>query len=474
MSAAREPAASVLTEAARDDGDLSRLDRFGPQDVARLCQVGVALSRAAAVEVVRRNAKIPASPRRHAPRAAASTMRRAFEDLGPAYIKLGQVIASSPGLFPGFLSYEFRRCLDRVPPEPEHVVRRRVAGELGAAPDRIFEEFSYEPLASASIAQVHAARFEGRDVVVKIRRPGLVRRFRHDLRLLYQVAGLLERAGGAFDFFGPVAIVEEFARTLYEELDFLREAEAMRQFEANLRAYGDNSHVRVPEVVDALTTERVLTMERIYGVPPDDDATILGEWGLDARDLFRNAIRAWLEAAFVHGLFHGDVHAGNLVIGPDATVTFLDFGIMGRVDEETLRLVREVLPAVGMTQDWDRAARLVATLAGDTDATEAEVALFAADLERVVGRFISTELREVSYAAVLDEVLGVARRTGYAVPRELTLVAKQFLYFERYAKLLAPDYAPFEDEALFATLLAIVSHDSGHDRGHDRGTGSPS
>lgn len=461
MNASVSPHPLPPFPAVRDDGELARLATLGPQEMVRLCHVGAVFSRAAAVEVVKRNRRLGAAPRRHAPRAAASTARRAFEDLGPVYVKLGQVIASSPGLFPVVLSDEFRRCLDRVAPESESVVRRRIVRELGAPPERIFEHFSYKPLASASIAQVHAARFEGSDVVVKIRRPGLVRQFRQDLRLLYQFAGLLERTGGPFEFFRPVSIIEDFARNLYEELDFLREAEAMRRFEVNLRAYGDNRLVRVPNVLSELTTGRVLTMGRVYGVPPDDTTTILETWGLDARGIFRTAIKAWLEAAFVHGLFHGDLHAGNIVIGQDGSVTFLDFGIMGRIDQSTLRLVREVLPAVGILRDWDRAARLVAALAGDTEADDDRIAALASDLERVVGRFISTELHEVSYAAVLDEVLGVARRTGYSVPRVLALVAKQFLYFERYAKLLAPDYAPFEDEALFATLLSLVGQEGG-------------
>jgi predicted unusual protein kinase regulating ubiquinone biosynthesis (AarF/ABC1/UbiB family) len=428
------------------------IDTFGPGELLRFADASAALARGGMIEFLRRGPTLALSPRQQPPRALAAALRRAFEDLGPAYLKFGQIIASSPGLFPNFLAFEFRKCLDAVAAMPSHVVRRRIATELGAPVEVLFDDFDDVPLASASIAQVHTARIDGRAVVVKVRRPGLVRAFHRDLRILYRVANVLDRTG-ALSVFNPVGIVEDFARTLFEEIDLVREAHAMETFAANLRAYGDNGTIRVPEVVWDRTSERVLTMTRESGVPPDDRETIIGKWGVEIEPLFQRAVRAWVEAAFVHGFFHGDLHAGNLLVNERGEVVFLDFGIMGSLDARQADLLRALFPTMVIDEDWERAARIMAALAPDIPATDADISAMADDLEHVVGNFVATRMADVSYGSVLEQTVRIAASRGRSLLREHVLIAKQFLYFERYAKILAPDYAVFGDPRIFETLV---------------------
>ena len=430
-----------------------RLETFGPREVLRLGDTACTLATEGVREVARRGPALARSPKKQSARGIARALRRSAEDLGPAYIKFGQIIASSPGLFPRTLSYEFRKCLDRVPPMPTYSVYARIRDELGAPITSIFDSFDPKPLASASIAQVHAATIDGHEVVVKVRRPGLVRRFRHDLRILYQLARALESGADFFHVFQPTAIVDDFARTLYEEIDFVREAESMDSYRENLASYGDNSKAIVPEVMWEHTTERVLTMSREYGVAPDDAKTIVDEWGLDVVPLFQHAVRSWVEAVFVHGLFHGDLHAGNLLVNERAEVVFLDFGIMGRMRDDHREIMRALLPTMVIDEDWDRAARLLVALTPARARLESEVDAIGSELETVIAPMASRRIREISYGEALSEALRITRAHGQLLPQEIVLIAKQFLYFERYARILAPDYAVFGDQRIFETLL---------------------
>ena len=430
-----------------------RLEAFGLREALRLGQTAGAFARGGVHELTRRAPALLTAPRTQSGRGLASALRLGAEELGPAYIKFGQIIASSPGLFPQTLSWEFRKCLDAVPPIPPFEVLERVREEFGAPVTSLFESFDPEPLASASIAQVHAATFEGRDVVVKVRRPGLIQRFRRDLRIIFRIAQALEGAHEFFHAFEPTAIVRDFAYTLHEEIDFVREAESMERFETGLRSYGTNELSVVPGVIWERTSERVLTMERAHGVAPDDRETIQDEWGLDMVPLFQHAVRGWVEAALVHGFFHGDLHAGNLLVTERGELVYLDFGIMGRLADEHRDILRALIPTMVIDEDWGRAARLLGAFAPGAERDEAEVDAIAVELEAQVGGFIRTRMADISYGSLMSESLRIAREHGRLLPNEIMLIAKQFLYFERYARILAPDYAVFGDERIFETLL---------------------
>jgi predicted unusual protein kinase regulating ubiquinone biosynthesis (AarF/ABC1/UbiB family) len=444
-----EPTGEILSlEDAPTSIDLRRLS---PGDAARLVEIVMVLARNGLLVVARRNRRLVLAPSRQAPRALAVALRRSFAQLGPTFIKFGQVIASSPGLFPRFLADEFRRLLDDVPPEPAWRIRATIERELGAPIQDLFASFGNAPIAAASVAQVHRAVLPNGDVVaVKVRRPRLHSRAERDLRLLRVLALVLSRMGAIGDTLNPVAIVDDFADTLRVELDFRNEAAAMTEVAAVFDQLGVAGDVVVPEPVAGMVTERVLVMSFIDGTPVDH-AEALQEAGHDLVGLVRSGVQAWVGSALGHGLFHGDVHAGNLFITTDGRVAFLDFGIMGRLDEHARGVLRRALPAVLIENDFEAVTSAVFELGAATRPVDLEAA--AADVRDLLGPVLSRPLSELSYGELLSDVLSVAVRYHVRLPRELVLVVKQLLYFERYAKVLTPDYPLLADPRILEFIV---------------------
>lgn len=421
---------------------------FGPVGTAatanRLATTAFILGRSAASEVRSARGRTRSA-------VAATALRRAFEDLGPTYVKLAQLVASSPGLFPDVLAEEFRGCLDAVGSVPSDVVRSVVAEELGMPVEQAFSSFDEEPLASASIAQVHAATLpDGADVVVKVQRPGLAPRLRADLAILRRAARILDRVSRTGRMANPVAVVDDFATTLAAELDFLTEARSMERFGRALTERQGATTARVPGVEWSHTTSRVLTMERIHGYKIDD-LVALEATGWDLTSALKSAVRAWLESALVHGFFHGDVHAGNLMLDEAGTVVFLDFGICGALDDATRRVISQGLPALLVDRDFKRVASAVYDLGAILSPTDLDQA--SKDIAELVTPILDRPLSEISYGEVLVDIVRVGTRYDVRLPRELVLVAKQLLYFERYAKLIAPDWTILDDPELLAFLF---------------------
>ncbi len=423
---------------------------FGIHEVRRAAVAAESLGRHAARFAARSR---PWAPRGAGARGqvAANELKHAFAELGPTYVKLAQLIASSPGLFPEVLADEFRSLLDEVPPIGPGEVRSVLTDELGAPPEDVFAQFDPVPLASASIAQVHAATLpDGEDVVVKVQRPGIRVRLESDLRILMRFAQLLERISAKGRMANPVAVVEDFAATLGEELNFVNEGRSMERFEDNLRRFGSNDRVRVPSVRWRYTTPRVLTMERIHGFKIDDIVQ-LGTQGWDLAGALKGAVRAWMEAALEHGFFHGDVHAGNLMMDTEGKVVFLDFGIMGCLDPKTKEIIRHGLPALLVDGDFEEVAKAIFDLGAVLNPADLEES--AKDIAEIVEPIIGKPLSEISYGQILVDIVRIGTRYEVRLPREMVLVAKQMLYFERYAKLMAPDWNILNDPELIGFLF---------------------
>ena len=429
---------------------------FGGREVGRAAATGAVLVRHGARLVRRRR-----EPTGRA-QVAAEELRAAFAELGPTYVKLAQLVASSPGLFPQVLADEFRSLLDQVPPISYDAVSQVIVEELGATPEDVFARFDEVPLASASIAQVHAARLtDGEEVVVKVQRPGIRARLEGDLRILMRIARLLERTSAKGRMANPIAVVEDFAATLTEELNFVSEGRAMEAFDQNLRAFGKNDDVRVPSVRWALTTPRVLTMERINGYKIDD-LVELQATGWDLAGALKKGVRAWMEAALEHGYFHGDVHAGNLMLDTDGKVTFLDFGIMGRLDAKTKEIIRHGLPALLVHGDFKEVAKAIYEMGAVLNPADLDES--ARDIAEIVEPILGKPLSEISYGQILVDIVRIGTRYEVRLPRELVLVAKQMLYFERYAKLMAPDWNILDDPDLIGFLFeGLETHAVGED-----------
>jgi len=384
---------------------------------------------------------------------------KTFSDLGPTYVKFGQIIASSPGAFGEPMSREFRSLLDRVPPADPEEVRKLLVEELGEEPEKLFKTFEEKPFASASIAQVHYATLHsGENVVVKIQRPGIRRRVAADLQILKRGARIVELAKLG-QRLSAQDVVADFADNLAEELDFRLEAQSMDAWVSHMHASPLGRNIRVPQVYWDLTSERVLTMERIEGTRIDDVAT-LRKKGFDGTELVKALLFSVFEGGLRHGLFHGDLHAGNLYVDDDGKIVFFDFGIMGRLDPRTRWLLRELVYALLVKKDHAAAGKIV-VLMGAVGTTKPE-GQAAKDLEQFATPLTMKTLGEMSYAEIGRQLSALADAYDVKLPRELVLIGKQFLYVERYMKLLAPNWQMMSDPQLtgyFANFMVEVSRE---------------
>jgi predicted unusual protein kinase regulating ubiquinone biosynthesis (AarF/ABC1/UbiB family) len=373
------------------------------------------------------------------------------EDMGPTFIKFGQIVASSAGMFPDRYSEEFRRCLDEVRPFEFAEVERIVADELGPDKAAELEQIDRHPLASASIAQVHTAKLtDGRDVVIKVQRPAIDRRVAADMKVMRLGAAIAQRLVRDAELANPVGIVEDFAATIAEELDFRLEASNLDRFNEIMRELGHGS-VRAPVPAWNLTTRRVLVMERFFGVRvdrvPDLDRDVDGE------NKLIEGMRAWFQSVVFYGFFHGDVHAGNLMLLDNDDLGFLDFGFVGRFDEQQRGMVTDYLIAFS-TGDYTQLARVIAEMGGVSEGVDIEA--FARDLEATYRPLLSMKMGEINYAEFIPKIQRIAARHRMVLPREFVLITKQMLYFDRYAKLLAPTLNVFSDPRLVVGLMQDI------------------
>ena len=376
---------------------------------------------------------------------------RGERDLGPTYLKLGQIIASSHGLFPDAYCKEFQKTLDRVRPFAYADVERTLAVELRARPDKLFAKLDADPLASASIAQVHAARlFDGRDVVVKIQRPHIERRVSADMRIMRFIAQLISLFP-TVELANPVGIIEDFDHTLREELDFTREAANMDEFNRIMEELG-HGDVRAPRIIHELTTRRVITMERFFGVRVDDVEKVRAR-AEDTEAKLVYGLRCWFQSMILYGFFHGDVHAGNLMILDDGALGFLDFGIIGRFDKQTRRQIAEYIVAFA-TGDFRALGRVMMSMGAMSHGIDLDAV--AKDLQKAYAPILTTSFGDLNYGSVLPDILRASVKHRMRLPREFVLVTKQMLYFDRYAKLLAPKLNIFSDPRLVAALSEDV------------------
>jgi predicted unusual protein kinase regulating ubiquinone biosynthesis (AarF/ABC1/UbiB family) len=386
--------------------------------------------------------------------ATPAIVRSAFEDLGPTYVKLGQLVASSDGLFPEPYCHEFRKCLDRVRPFSFADVERTLRAELGRDPDEIFASIDREPLASASIAQVHAARLrDGQHVVVKVQRPKIAEIVATDLRMLRWGA----RAMTLFphgELANPVGVVEDFEANILEELDFRREAANMAEFNRIMVAQRQ-SLVAAPRVMTDLSTRRVLVMERFFGYRVDEVEKIKAS-KKEMEDRLLVGMRAWFQCMILHGFFHGDVHAGNLMSLDDGRVGFLDFGIVGRFTRERREQVTDYLLAFA-TGDFDKLARVMVAM-GSIERGSVDLSKLAQELAAAYEPLLSSTEHSAKYADIIPMIMRTGVKHGMRMPRDFVLVVKQMVYFDRYAKLLAPDLNVFRDPRIVSGLIEDVTH----------------
>jgi predicted unusual protein kinase regulating ubiquinone biosynthesis (AarF/ABC1/UbiB family) len=448
------------------------LTRFGPRELVRGAEIAVVLVLRVALASVgfalrhpRRTLRLrrDAAARRAFGDAVSRALVEAFVALGPTFVKLGQMIASSPGMFPAPLADACLRTLDDVPPFPADRALAIVEDDLGASADELFAGFDRVPLSAASIAQVHACVLrDGRQAVLKIQRPAIAERMNRDLRMMYRLARLIDRTRTGHLLNAP-GVVEDLHQVTNEELNFALEAHRQAAFRSHIGAFGDNAWITAPDVYWDHCGPRVICMERLFGTPMDRFAA-LRDRGIDGELVLRRGLKVWIEAALVHGPFHGDVHAGNIWVLDDGRAAYLDFGIMGELPPEHRQAVRDAQYTLMIDGDYTRIVRAwqrIGILTEDVGPVE-EV---AARLKAVLDPWFDMAIGEVSLAELLRQQVELQREYGARAVRELMLVSKQLMYFERYAKELAPDYTMARDLFLLRNVFPDEVAKAAADRG---------
>lgn len=388
-------------------------------------------------------------------------LRVAAERLGPTYIKLGQIISSGEGLFPRELVDEFLACRDQVPAESFEQVRRVVEEDLGRPLEEVFEHFDRTPIAAASIAQVHSARLlpaagerHGPEVVVKVQRPTIGTQVRSDLKVMSWLAPFLVGRIPIAALANPPALVELFAQTITEELDFRLEAENMLDVARSCAELGQRGVV-VPRPHPELVTRRVLVMERLDGYSFDDLESMQAA-GVDTHEVLRRGMAAFTEGCMVHGIFHGDLHGGNLFIGADGRIALLDFGITARMtDLERTAFMRLMLTAaMGDIHGQITAFRDLGALPPDTDIDDV-----ISELGLDQQPFDPTKLTQDQLVAELQRIIKALLAMGARLPKILMLYVKNLVFLDAAIANLAPDLDLITEFANLSTHLAVTHGD---------------
>jgi len=370
-------------------------------------------------------------------RVRAGDLSKAVAALGPSYIKLGQFLATRPDLVGVELAAELASLRDKLPPFPMRDAKRTIAESLGADSDVLFEGLS-EPVAAASIAQVHKATIRApgeppRDVAVKVLRPGVDRRFQRDLETFYFAARLIERWHTPSRRLRPVAVIDTLAHWVELEMDLRMEAAGLSEMADNIRSAGD-ADFRVPAIDWPRTARRVLTVEWIDAIPLADLEAI-DRAGIDRRTLGINIIRAFLKHAMRDGFFHADMHQGNLFVDHAGQIVAIDFGIMGRLGPQEKRFLAEILYGF-ITKSYMRCAR-VHFEAGYVPAHQ-DVATFAQALRAIGEPLKDRTAEEISMGRVLGQLFEVTEMFDMQTRPELLLLQKTMVVVEGVARSLDP------------------------------------
>jgi len=379
-------------------------------------------------------------------------MRQTFEKLGATYIKLGQFIASSPSLFPAEYVEEFQFCLDKTKPVPFYIMKNVLKRDLKQPLYEVFSAIDPNPIASASIAMVYAAKLiSGEDVVIKIQKPGVKDILLTDLNFLYSAAKILEFIAPGFSNASFSGIISEIQKTMMEECDFIKEAENIEVFDEFLQET-ENYYTVVPKVYHHATTTKVLTMERLYGVSLTDLESIK-KYCSNPEQTLINALNTWFSSLFICDFFHADVHAGNLLVLEDGKVAFIDFGIVGKISKETWSQMLELIESISF-KDFDKIAQAMINIGitsrkVETNKLANDLRSLSKKMEKIdPDELMQGNINEEEITHFMIELVELGENHGIRFPREFALLIKQFLYFDRYIKILAPELDLFNDERL--------------------------
>jgi len=361
-------------------------------------------------------------------------LRLAIEELGPTFIKFGQLLSTRPDLLPRDYIDEFSKLQDTIPPLPFEKIEAQIKTELGFPTEDLFAEIDPAPIAAASIAQVHRARMHsGEDVVVKVRRPGIQRIIETDLDILMALAILAEKHLPAMETYDPCGLVREFRRTIFRELDLNREGHTIDRFASN---FEDDPDVCIPQVQWGCSGETVLTMEFVTGLKISDHEALIAK-GHDLKKLASHGADFFLKQVLVFGFFHGDPHPGNFFVRDDEKICLLDFGMVGRIDEELKLQLVDLLVAV-LDRDADS---IISQLLYRGDLLdEVNHRMLKRDLSEFIDDYYDLPLQSINVGKMLMEFVDILSVYRIKFPPDLMLLAKALVTMEGIGRQLDPEF----------------------------------
>jgi len=386
---------------------------------------------------------------------SAGRIRRVLEELGPSFIKLGQLMSTRADIFPPEYIQEFKKLQDRVPPIPYGQIKTVIEDDLTRPLDEIFESFAKESLAAASVAQVHLAELKhGRKVAVKVIRPGIHKKIREDIRLMYYFAEKIENSFEIGRVIGAENLVKEFERNIFRELDMFTEAGNIERFAEN---FSNTDELYIPRVHWNLTSRSVLVMEHIEGIKMDQVAEIEAQ-GIDPKEIAMIGLRSFSRQLMEFGLFHADPHPGNVIVMFDGRVSLVDFGITGYLDEETMMQIANIF--LGYAEhDYDMIMEALEE-AGLIDSEAVDLDDFRIDLKDISEPFYGRTLQTISVKDVNDQIMQLVLKYHIRLPRNLLLLLKTFIQTEALGKILGSDASLLEVTRPYAKKLLQRGYDA--------------
>ncbi len=368
----------------------------------------------------------------------AQRLRMAMEELGPTFIKLGQLLSTRPDLVPLEYIQELECLQDKVAPEKIDVIRQQIQQQLGSSPEELFAEFDPTPIAAASIAQVHRARTkDGRDVVLKIRRPNIAKTMQTELEIIEDLAGLIKKRRLLPETIDPVRMVREFSQAVAKESDLANERRNQTRF---IRNFSNDPTVHVPELIEEFCAEGLLTMEYIKGIKPSQIEK-LKQAGMDTKEIARRGANFVLKQVFEHGFFHTDPHPGNFLVIDGNVLAPLDFGQVGRLAQQDRMLLQFLVLAI---VDVDATKIVQALERFEVVDDETGTAELTRDLEDLLSAYADLPLKDIPFGEAVSRVFDIIRNYHIDPPRDFTLMLKSLMTVESFATKLDHDFQIIE------------------------------
>ncbi|MDX9703738.1 MAG: AarF/ABC1/UbiB kinase family protein [Candidatus Auribacterota bacterium] len=383
----------------------------------------------------------------------AQRLRKVLEELGPTYIKLGQILSTRPDLIPIELCEEFAGLQDSVAPVPFEDIEKQILEQFGKPSHEVFLSFDKTPHAAASIAQVHTAVVkDGQKVIVKILRPGAREKIGQDIQILRTIADLIHRHIPPLSVYDLPSVVNEFARTITNEMDFTREAYSIDRFRRN---FARCSYVKVPITYWDYIKPQILTLERLEGEKLKDLICSAGN-EQRKRIIARRGANAMLKQIFIDGFFHADPHPGNLFTFEDDTIAFIDFGMMSSLTKSLRSALCDILISI-VNQDTDRTAALVMEL-GKVDPARTDINNFKRDFHDFIDQYYNVSIKHIRMDKVFSIAMALVRTYEIKVPRDLYLMVKTLILSEGVAKQIDPDFNMVEQAKPFVRRMIAMRY----------------